>query len=173
VVLRHALTSDLPLTPSVLACDVSARGADRLTRAKQLFVQGYARLMLARRLLLLAAVLMLLTALGAGLAPREQAAQPPPAQTASSQPAGGTVDKQIPAAEGSDTQVVVRRGEVLRLEVSGDVLDSVLIERLDRMEAIAPLTPARFDILADAPAGLYPIRLVDADRRIGSIQITE
>ena len=129
--------------------------------------------MLARRLLLLAAVLMLLTALAAGLAPRETAQQPPPAQTSSSLPAGDTVDKQIPAAVGSDTPVVVRRGEVLRLEVTGDVLDSVLIEGLDRMEGIAPLTPARFEILADAPAGLYPIRLVDADRRIGSISITD
>ena len=41
------------------------------------------------------------------------------------------------------------------------------------MEAIEPSTPARFDILAEAPAGVYPIRLVDADRRIGSIEITD
>jgi len=127
--------------------------------------------MLARRLLLLAAALMLLTALAAGLAPRQPANQAPTTQ-ASPLPAGTTVAQEIPAAPGSDSRVVVRRGDLLELEVTGDTLDSVLIERLDRIEAIAPQAPARFNILAEAPAGLYPIRLVDADRRIGSIEIT-
>ena len=127
--------------------------------------------MLVRRLLLLAAVLMLLAALAAGLAPQEEANEGPAAQT-STLPEGTTVVEEISAAPGSDSRVVVRRGDRLQLEVKGDTLDSVLIERLDRMEAIEPLTPARFDILAEAPAGVYPIRLVDADRRIGSIQIT-
>ena len=126
--------------------------------------------MLARRLLLLAAVLMLLTAVAAGLAPQEQASEPP--AQASNLPVGTTVEKVIPAAPGSDSRVVVRRGDVLKLEVTGNVLDSVEIERLDRMEGIEPLTPARFEFLAEAPAGVYPIRLVDADRRIGSIKIT-
>ncbi len=128
--------------------------------------------MLARRLLLLAAVLMLLTALAAGLAPPKPAPQAP-ASAPSSLPAGTTVVRQIPAGPGADSLVPVNRGDVLQLEVSGDTLDSVLIERLDLMEAIEPLTPARFEILADAPAGAYPIRLVDADRRIGTIEIRE
>jgi hypothetical protein len=127
--------------------------------------------MLARRLLLLAAALMLLTALAAGLAPRRPS-NDAAAPQASALPAGTTVVQEIPAAPGSDSRVVVRRGDLLELEVSGDTLDSVQIERLDRIEAIAPLTPARFNILAEAPAGLYPIRLVDADRRIGTIEIT-
>jgi hypothetical protein len=127
--------------------------------------------MLARRLLLLAAVLMLLTALASGLAPREPVRERPPAER-SSLPVGTTVVEEISAGPGADSRVVVQRGDVLRLEVRGDTLDTVLIERLDRMEAIEPLTPARFELLAEAPAGVYPIRLVDADRRIGSIEIT-
>ena len=127
--------------------------------------------MLARRLLLLAAGLMLLTALAAGLAPRE--ASEPSAAQPSGLPAGTTVVEEIPAEPGADSRVVVRRGDVLQLAVSGDILDSVLIERLDRIEAIEPLTPARFEILAESPAGLYPIRLIEADRRIGSIEITD
>jgi hypothetical protein len=126
--------------------------------------------MLARRLLLLAAVLMLLTAVAAGLAPKEQATEPP--TQASTLPEGTIVEKRISAAPDSDSRVVVQRGDVLKLEVAGDVLDSVQIERLDRIEAIEPLTPARFELLAEAPAGVYPIRLVDADRRIGTIEIT-
>ncbi len=126
--------------------------------------------MLARRLLLLAAVLMLLAVVAAGLAPpRPESGAPPAAK--SSLPKGGTVVERIGSAVGADSHVVVRRGDLLQLEVSGDTLDSVLIERLDRMEAIEPSTPARFDILAEAPAGVYPIKLVDADRRIGSIEI--
>ena len=127
--------------------------------------------MVARRLLLLAAVLMLLAALAAGLAPQrtlDDGAPPPRSEL----PAGGEVVEELSADEGADARnVMVRRGDVLRLEVSGDALDSVMIEQLDRIEAIEPTTPARFDMLIDMPAGLYPIRLVDADRRIGALQV--
>ena len=126
--------------------------------------------MLARRLLLLVAALMLITVVAAGLAPQERAIDPSTAQRPAL-PAGEPVSKEIGAEDGADSHVVVRRGDLLRLEVSGDVLDSVLIERLDRMEPIEPTTPARFEILAEAPAGVYPIRLVDADRRIGALEI--
>lgn len=128
--------------------------------------------MLARRLLLLAAALMLLTAVAAGLAPQQQVDDTPPAET-TNLPAGITVMKEIPAGPGADSRVVVQRGDVLQLQVKGDVLDSVQVERLDRMEAIEPSTPARFEILAEAPVGVYPIRLVDADRRIGTLEITD
>jgi hypothetical protein len=123
---------------------------------------------LARRLLLLAAVLMLLTALAAGLAPREE-------QTVSSDggtlPAGDRVVKEIPADPAANSRVSVQRGDLLELEVTGDTLDSVLIERLDRIDAIEPTTPARFHMVVDATAGIYPIRLVEADQRIGALVV--
>ena len=126
--------------------------------------------MLVRRLLLLAAVLMLLAVVAAGLAPRDQAGDT--AAPATSLPKGTSVEEEISAIPGVDEErVVVHRGDVLRLEVAGDELDSVLIEQLDRMEAIEPSTPARFELLVDAPTGVYPIRLVEADRRIGAIEI--
>jgi hypothetical protein len=127
--------------------------------------------MVARRLLLLAAVMMLLAALAAGLAPqRADDGAPVPR---SELPSGGEVTEELSADAGAEPRnVMVRRGDVLRLEVSGDTLDSVMIERLDRIEAIEPSTPARFDMLIEAPAGIYPIRLLEADRRIGAIQIT-
>jgi hypothetical protein len=127
--------------------------------------------MLARRLLLLAAALMLLAALAAGLAPQRSVDGGPSVQR-SALPDGAEVVEEISAAPGADRRVMVRRGDVLKLEVSGNTLDSVLIERLDRIEAIEPSTPARFELLVDAPAGVYPIRLLEADRRIGTIQIT-
>jgi hypothetical protein len=125
---------------------------------------------LARRLLLLAAVLVLLTAVASAIAPQPEQDTTP--QRDPTLPAGTTVEREIPAGPGSDTTVSVRRGDTLELSVSGDVLDSVLIERLDRVKGIAPEAPARFDLLADAAPGVYPIRLVDAGRRIGSIEIT-
>jgi hypothetical protein len=127
--------------------------------------------MVARRLLLLAAVLMLLAALAAGLSPQrpvDDGAPPPRSEL----PRGGEVVEELSADAGAEPRnVTVQRGDVLRLEVSGDTLDSVLIERLDRIEAIEPSTPARFEMLIEAPAGIYPIRLIEADRRIGAIQI--
>jgi hypothetical protein len=126
---------------------------------------------LARRLLLLAAVLLLLSALAAGMAP-QRSVDEGTSLPKSELPSGGEVVKEISAEPGSEGSVTVRRGDVLKLEVSGDELDSVLIERLDRIEAIEPTTPARFELLIEASAGTYPIRLLEADRRIGTIQIT-
>jgi hypothetical protein len=126
---------------------------------------------LSRRLLLLAAVLMLLAALAASIAPRDltQRDDPPPAAT--NLPAGSSVAREISAAPGAaPARINVNRGDTLELEVSGDLLDEVLLERLDSIE---PSTPARFNILVDAPAGSYPIRLVEEDRRIGSIVISD
>jgi hypothetical protein len=126
----------------------------------------------ARRLLLLAAALLLLTALAAGLAPSPRVDDPAPAARAALPADSTTVAAELSIDAGPDSRIDVRRGDVLQLEVSGDTLDSVLIERLDRIDAIEPTTPARFEFLADAPAGVYPIRLVDADRQIGAIEIT-
>jgi hypothetical protein len=130
--------------------------------------------MLVRRLLLLAAALLLLTAVAASIAPRDlTGGDDAPVRESGGLPAGSVISEEIPAAPGSNSQIAVSRGDTLELQVAGDVLDSVLIERLDRVDGIEPTTPARFDLLIDAPAGSYPIRLVDADRRIGSIVISD
>jgi hypothetical protein len=129
---------------------------------------------LARRLLLLAAVLMLLAALAASIAPRDLTGGDDPPAAATSLPPGRTVAREIPAAPGAAAaRIAVSRGDILELEVFGDTLDTVLLERLDLLDSIEPSTPARFNILVDAPAGSYPIRLIDADRRIGSIVVTD
>jgi hypothetical protein len=130
--------------------------------------------MLVRRLLLLAAVLLLLTAVAASIAPRDlTGGDDAPARETGGLPAGTTIAEEISAAPGSNSRIAVGRGDTLELQVVGDMLDSVLIERLDRVDGIEPTTPARFDLLIDAPAGSYPIRLVDADRRIGSIVVSD
>lgn len=127
--------------------------------------------MLLRRLLLLAVALLLLATIAAGLAPREDDRVTASASGAAALPAGRTVVKRISAAPGADATVVVRSGDLLRLEVAGDTLDTVLLERLDRLDAVEPSTPARFELLIDQTPGVYPIRLLDAGRRIGRIEI--
>ncbi len=131
--------------------------------------------MLARRLLILAVVLMLLTALAAAIAPRDRVEPGTPVQDPASvlEPTGKTVTRSISAKAGSETSVKVRRGDMLELEVEGDTLDTVLLERLDRLDGIEPTTPARFNMLVEAPAGTYPIRLIESDTRIGRIQISD
>jgi hypothetical protein len=124
-----------------------------------------------RRLLVLTAVLLLLMTVAAALAPKPSVA--PPEQGRSVVPSGEATTRTISAAEGADTRVPVQRGDVLTLEVEGDLLDTVLLERLDRLDPVEPTTPARFTLLVEAPAGIYPIRLVEADRRIGMIEISD
>jgi hypothetical protein len=125
---------------------------------------------LARRLLVLAVVLVVLAGVAAAIAPK------PESQSSTALPRtlppGKTVTMEIPAGPGSNTTVAVRRGDLLDPYVAGDVLDSVELERLDQARAIAPEARAHFDMIVDQAVGVYPIRLVDADRRIGSLEIT-
>lgn len=130
--------------------------------------------MLGGRFLLLVAVLMGLTALAASVAPRQPidrgAVTPTPTPTL---PAGTgdlqTVSKRLNTAEGV-TRVVVDEGDLVDLEVSGAEVDSVTL--LDEVVPIDPDAPAMFQLLADEP-GDYPIELLDADRRVGTLVVRE
>jgi len=133
--------------------------------------------MLGRRFLLLVAVLMGLTALAASLAPREpllreqgqRAATPTPTPTPSpvpdkaAQPVARTID-----ADENPKRVSVRQGQIVQLMVLSSEVDSVMV--LDEIEPVEEESPAEFDILADEP-GEYPITLLDADRRVGTLVV--
>jgi hypothetical protein len=128
--------------------------------------------MLGRRFLILVAVLMGMTALAASVAPRQpvvredrQESTPTPAPAGS--PTVATVQKEISTTDG-DARVAVREGDLVELTISGPERDSVLL--LDRMDTIHPESPARFSLLAGEP-GQYPIELLEADRRIGTLVV--
>jgi len=129
--------------------------------------------MLGRRFLLLVAVLMGVTALAASVAPRQPVdrGDATPAATATPSAAGAdgleSVSKRLNTAEGV-TRVVVDEGDLVDLEVSGSELDTVSL--LDEIVAIDPDSPAIFQLLADEP-GEYPIELVDAERRVGTLVV--
>jgi hypothetical protein len=127
--------------------------------------------MLGRRFLILVAVLMGLTALAASVAPRQQVqrddrAEATPTPSAAGSPTIATVEKTLTTS--GDTRVRVREGDLVELTVTGPERDSVSV--LGRLDAIDPTTPARFSLLAGEP-GEYPIELVAADRRIGTLVV--
>ena len=138
--------------------------------------------MLGRRLLLLFAVLLGLTALVTSLAPRPTVTRPgvaqvtpsPTATPAPTRPATTSrrIVKSISADPGSArTKIHARVGDVLELTVRGDVLDGVEIEDAGKLEPIEPGSPARFEVLLDRQGELR-VDLVDAERLIGLVEVS-
>ena len=128
--------------------------------------------MLARRLLIALALLMAITALAAGVAPRERASQDDasPTPSASVAPAAEPVEATLDAAS-EGQRVKAKVGQIVRIVVNTDTLYSVELGDLGT-ETADPESPARFELLADAP-GTYPIELLEADRRIGELEISD
>jgi hypothetical protein len=139
--------------------------------------------MLGRRLLVLMAVLLGLTALAAALAPRPTVVpqrggltSPTPARATPSPDTGPSqvVSRTLSADEGADRGganiVRAREGDTIRLSVRGDVLDAVELQGLDEIEPLEPGSPARFEFIADE-RGEHPIVLIDADRKIGELDV--
>ena len=136
--------------------------------------------MLGRRLMLLMAVLLGLTALATALAPRspvdrQRTATPQPAPTVAPSPAvepakPRVVERTLEADPERPVVVRARVGDTVRLVIRGDILDSVEVEGLAEIEQVEPDSPALFELLAEEPAS-HEIRLIDADKRIGRLEI--
>ena len=145
--------------------------------------------MLGRRLLVLVAVLIGLTALAASVAPRDLQPRPEGVAAPSSQaplPAEPEAEGRDPVmvageppvqpvdAARDDQVVEAEVGERIRIEVRGDELSSVQIGEDGPVEPIDPVAPARFDLLYTEPIRL-PIRIVSPDpsapRTIGEVRV--
>jgi hypothetical protein len=138
--------------------------------------------MFGRRLIILVAVLMGLTALAASVAPAPQterrgAASPTPSPTPTTPgsdraAAGRVVSARIEVGSPGEPlpRVRARVGDTVMLDVSGDVIDSVVVDDLPAIEPIAAATPAQLQLFAAAP-GRYPVRLLDARRDIGVLEV--
>jgi hypothetical protein len=133
---------------------------------------------MARRLLLLVALLMGLTALAASIAPREEEVNPPPKveRPPASPPAApadreGTVTKTLSTDESDARDLIVAdRGDVVHLTVSGRAVDAVQIAGLDLVQPIDPDTPALFEFVADTP-GTFDVSLLEEPRVVGRLRI--
>jgi hypothetical protein len=126
--------------------------------------------MLVRRLLIALAVLLALTAVAAGLAPRPT--QPGDGGQATSTPSGEPAAEPVEAtldAQSEGQRVEARVGQIVRIVVNSSELDSVSLAEVG-IETAEPDSPARFELLAEVP-GTYVIETLQAERRIGVLEI--
>jgi hypothetical protein len=133
-----------------------------------------------RRLLILVAVLMGLTALAASIAPPPQrgarvpavgSPAPAPATTGEPREDSDVITRTIDASDpGAPVRIDVPRGHTLELTVSVDAPDSVAFGDVD-LDAADAGSPAQFELYADLP-GEYPLRLLDAERELGVVRVT-
>jgi hypothetical protein len=134
---------------------------------------------LVRRLLILLAVLIVLTALAGSIAPvpgpPEQATPTPAATIPGTPQASVAANPDIPDVRASLSsspsaparRILARVGDQVAITVRSEAIDSVALGDLDTEPVEAGL-PARFDILADE-TGSYPVILLQAQRRIGTL----
>ena len=133
--------------------------------------------MAARRLIFVLLVLLMISSFAAALVPIERSARDDESSSttttetteAAAPPAGELKVRTIRAGEHPRT-VRIRLGDQLQLAVAADALDEVEIPALGEIESVDPGSPALFDLLPLDP-GRYSIRLVDADRVVGSIEV--
>jgi hypothetical protein len=168
----------------VLAQTVSAWRSRGLTPAEERFVHTASIVrVLGRRLLVLFAVLLGLTALVTSLAPRPTITRPglvqttpTPTPTPSPAPVATSsrrIEQTISADPGRNrARIRARVGDVLALTVkTNDVLDGVEIEDAGKLEPIEPGSPARFELLLEH-RGELRVSLVDAERLIGLVLVS-
>jgi hypothetical protein len=127
--------------------------------------------MIVRRLLIALAVLIALTAIAAGVAPQSRVETGSTPQAAPVPGAGEEVARTLSTrAKPAERRVSVQSGDMVRLTVRGPEIDSVQVGDFKSVP-LDPDAPAVFELLAEDP-GSYPIRLLDADRTIGTLEIT-
>jgi hypothetical protein len=125
---------------------------------------------LLRRVVIVFAVVLLVSAVLGSLAPDPRQAQRPDRSTLPSPAPGGAgvVRGELPA----DEVVEARVGDRIELTVTAAEPDSVSIEELGLTGAVAAEAPARFDVLADR-AGEFEVRLALSDTLAGTIEVRE
>jgi hypothetical protein len=126
--------------------------------------------MAARRILIALAVLLGLTALAAGVAPRDRVAthSTPPAPVPAREQASGTVQRTLDAGA-TGQRVVARVGQTVELTVRSDSLETVGLGDFG-VKSAEPGSSAHFELLADVP-GSYPIDLLESGQEIGTLEI--
>jgi hypothetical protein len=128
--------------------------------------------MVARRLLIVLAVLLGLTALAAGVAPRERlsndSGSTPVTPAPTREAATGRVQKTLDAGA-MGQRVVARVGQMVILTVRSDTLETVSLAEVG-VRTAEPDSPARFELLADVP-GTYALDALESERQIGVLEI--
>jgi hypothetical protein len=126
----------------------------------------------ARRLLILMLVLLGVSTVAAALVPVDRDAGGDDTTTTSTSTAeaatGELKDRSIDAGADKPKTIRVHVGDQLQLRVKSRSADEVEIPALDELEDVDPAADAHFDLLL-FEAGRYGVRLVEAERKIGTI----
>jgi hypothetical protein len=80
-----------------------------------------------------------------------------------------TIDADDPATRSIPRRVTA--GDQLQLSVTSTKPDQVEIPAFGQVEPVTPFAPAYFDLLLDKP-GIYEVRLLDAGRVAGVIEVS-
>lgn len=128
--------------------------------------------MLARRLLILFAVMLMASALATAISPRssregdDSPTVPAPALPAASGPAPREVEATLPSGK----PVRVATGDLVTLRVRADEEDQAEITGLGLSEPVGSDLPAELMFVADEP-GRYPVTLSLAGREVGVVEV--
>jgi hypothetical protein len=128
----------------------------------------------ARRLLILMLVLLGVSTIAAALVPVDRDAgdeETTNTTTTTRQRATGELEeKSIDANAKQPKTIRVHVGDQLQLRVKSPRADEVEIPALDELEDVDPDADAHFDLLL-FEQGRNPVRLVEAERKIGTIVV--
>ncbi len=136
--------------------------------------------MAARRLLIVMLVLLGVSTLAAALVPPRSAREGSTTSTTTEATETGPLDT-VPRGEGKSARievdsnrisvVPVALGDQLSLTIASDRADLVEIPAIGLIDSLGPNGPALFNVFASR-VGSYGIRLVEADRLVGRIEVT-
>ena len=132
--------------------------------------------MLARRLLMFALILLVVTAISSAIAPPPRTVTDADAPSPTAEGPGtdaAVVERTIDASRQAPVEVAIQQGDILRLTVESDAAGSVELVGLGALRAIAPGTPVVFDVLPRRPAE-HPVVLEAAggvERTVATVRV--
>ena len=122
--------------------------------------------MLARRLLLFASLLLLASALGSALGPREDAGRRDQSSLAPAPLPSNRVTASLP----SDDPVLADVGDIVELTVRSEQADRAEVDDLGIDAPTDARTPATLLVVADR-AGRFPVTLRYSGERVGTLDV--
>jgi len=131
--------------------------------------------MAARRLIMVMLLLLFVSSLAAALAPDrpdDEESSTESTTIADEAPRGKSIERTIRVDAKLPKEIEIEVGTQLALTVTADEPDQVEIQGLGELEDVDADGPARFNLLP-LRAGSHPIRLVETNERIGSIEVRE
>jgi len=124
-----------------------------------------------RRVIIVFALLIGLSAVVAIVAPRREATDDPTPRTSTAPNAEGGVLAAVRGTLPRDKVVRAKVGDLVELRVTSREADSASVAELGLTEGVSDVAPARFSFLASRP-GRFDVTLLLADRSVGRVVVS-